>query len=326
MKALVVNCSAPHYNLGALKLAAWLRDQGHDVTVTGGDPGFFVTGYDLVCLSVIFSWHAPMAKQIAWRVKGASDVWCGGPGMFALEKWWREEVGTPLVRGVDPRFDRQRGPYKMTFASRGCPVGCSFCIVPRMEGLTFTLNWDFEPAPILCDNNLSALPDEFQEHIIGRYAATNVRLLDANSGFEPRSFTEETYRRWRPALHGPWRFAFDEQAEAREVEAMMQILRDVKPRMKRVYVLIGNEPVASCYERAEKVIEWGAEPYVQYVLPLNWLGDVRALKHRFDWTQARARAMTRYYNKPGLWHAVPIWEYTTSKKRASLFAFLKKAV
>ena len=45
-----------------------------------------------------------------------------------------------------------------TIASRGCPVGCSFCIVPKMEGREFTLLPDFTPRPILCDNNLSALP------------------------------------------------------------------------------------------------------------------------------------------------------------------------
>jgi hypothetical protein len=127
--------------------------------------------------------------------------------------------------GLDAAIRAAAGDYRMTFASRGCPVGCWFCIVPKLEGLTFTLNWDFLPAPILCDNNLSALPDDFQDHILARYAATGVKLADCNSGFEPRTFTEETYERWRPHYKGAWRFAFDVMSEERTCERMMGILR-----------------------------------------------------------------------------------------------------
>ena len=179
MKALVVNCSyqagvktagsISGYSLGAAKLANWLRSEGHEVTEWGGDPGMFALGYDLVCLSVIFSWHAPLACGIALRVKEHSEVWCGGPGMTDIVGWWKEQTGLDCVPNLDSRFEKQRGSYLMTFASRGCPVGCSFCNVWRREGKDFTLDWDFEPAPILCDNNLSALPDEFQDHIIARY-------------------------------------------------------------------------------------------------------------------------------------------------------------
>lgn len=297
MRALVINCSEPHYNLGARKLADWLRSEGHTVEEWAGDPGMFAYGYDLVCLSVIFSWHAPIARDIAQRVSAHSDVWAGGPGLFALWKWWKDETGLTVQRGIDTRFDKQRGNYKMTFASRGCPVNCSFCIVPRLEGIEFTLDWDFQPAPVLCDNNLSALPADFQEHIIRRYQETSTRLGDANSGFEPRTFTEETYQRWKPILRGPWRFAFDEMSEEQWVRPMMDILKSESSKRKRVYVLIGNEPIAACYERAMKVIEWGGEPWCQYVLPLNWLGNPAAIRSRFDWTYRLGRDFARFFNR-----------------------------
>jgi hypothetical protein len=215
-RALVVNCSAPSYNLGAAKLARWLHAEGWAVTQVGGDPGLFSYGYDLVALSVIFSWHAPLARDIAVRVAGQSEVWCGGPGVFAsgIRTWWQQQTGLTVHRGLDTRFERQPGIYRMVFASRGCPVGCSFCIVPTLEGLTQQLDWDFAPAPVLADNNLSALPVAFQEHVIARYRVTGTPLLDANSGFEPRTFDARTYARWRPILRGPWRFAFDDQGEA----------------------------------------------------------------------------------------------------------------
>lgn len=333
MKALVVNCSyepgrkvagsMSGYNLGARKLADWLRVEGHAVTYSYGDPGMFSTGYDLVCLSVIFSWHAPIARDIALRVQANSEVWCGGPGMDRLSKWWREQTGLDVTRGVDSRFDQQRGQYLATFASRGCPVGCSFCIVPVIEGLEQTLYWDFQPAPILCDNNLSALPTEFQEHIIRRYRAMGVPLQDANSGFEPRTFTEDTYRRWKDILRGPWRFAFDELKEEQWVKPMMEVLKEVSPRRKRVYVLIGNEPIEQCQYRAQRVIEWGGEPYCQPVMRLNVLSrDDLWVRH--DWTYGKLKDFARYYNRPAIWRSgvVRLQDYRPRKHEAAPFGRL----
>jgi pyruvate-formate lyase-activating enzyme len=216
-----------------------------------------------------------------------------------------------VTRGTDPRFENQAPlgePYRMCFASRGCPVNCSFCIVPRMEGTAFTLYPDFHPAPVLCDNNLSALPDDFQQHILDRYAASGVRLADCNSGFEPRTFTEETYARWKPHYRGAWRFAFDVMGEAADVERMMRVLKAEPARRKRVYVLVGNEPFEQCYERAEQVIAWGGEPHCQFVLPLNWLGDPATLEPKYRWTYRAGRDFCRYYNTRG-WRAYRLNEY-----------------
>lgn len=318
-RALVVNCSAKHYNLGAHKLRDRLLGQGYDVVCEDGDPGLFSLNYSLVALSVIFSWDASMAREIALRVRTDSEVWCGGPGMFALGKWWQKETGSECVRGIDPRFEHQRGDYRMTFASRGCPVGCSFCLVPKMEGLEFTLDWGFRPAPILCDNNLSALPIKFQEHIIKRYEEEGVTLKDANSGFEPRTFNVETFERWEPLLRpAPWRFAFDTTDEGKWVKSMMEVLRDVGAWRKRVYCLIGNEPFEECYARAEKIIAWGGEPFVQPMMPLNALKRDN-LKIAYDWTFQKLKDFARYYNR-WLWRSMPLAEYGNRKNEEPIFA------
>lgn len=323
MKAIVINCSAPHYNLGAHKCADWLRESGYQTHYYDGDPGMWELDADLVALSCIFSWHAPLARTIALRMEERAEVWAGGPGLFALAHWWQKETGLAIVRGLDSRFDRQRGHYKMCFASRGCPVACSFCLVPRIEGLSFTFDPDFIPAPVLCDNNLSALPVDYQQHIITRYQEFGVPLLDANSGFEPRTYDELTYRRWKPLLRGCWRFAFDETREREDVQRMMlsTSLRDESPRRKQVYCLIGNEPVETCYERAIQIIAWGGEPFVQYVLPLNWLGDPTMLRPRFDWTYQRGKDFMRYFNRH-LWRSFPIWEYRPRQDEPPPFAHL----
>src|SRR6185437_2940181 len=131
---------------------------------------------------------------------------------------------------------------------------------------------EFPVRPILCDNNLSALPVEYQNFIIGRYTQEGVPLRDANSGFEPITFTDEVYARWKPLINagrGPWRFAYDETKEAPQVRRVMQMLKDEPANRKRVYVLIGNEPFAPCMERVYEVIANKCEPHIQPYLDLN---------------------------------------------------------
>lgn len=318
-RAAVVNVSYPHYNLGADKLSNWLRSEGWDVQEFGGDPGMFIQGFDLVALSVIFTWHAPIAREIAWRVSGRAEVWCGGPGIFRLQEWWKRETGLAAHEGLDHRFERQPGTYRMSFASRGCPVGCHFCIVPKLEGLEFSYNIDFYPTPILCDNNISALPVLFQEHVLRRYRDTGVHLLDANSGFEPKYFDAGTFERWSPQLRGPWRFAFDMMPEWRNVKTMMEILKEEPPRKKQVYVLVGNEPIDTCYERAMKVIEWGGEPYCQPYMDLDTL--TKEPRVRYDWTVESVKDFARYFNRR-LWRNHKISEYMPRKFERNPFAEL----
>lgn len=331
-RAIVVNCSSTPkkrcYNLGACKLADWLATQGYQVASYEGDPGIWELDADRVCLSVIFSWDAPRAREIALRMKDRAEVWCGGPGMFALANWWRQETGLEVTRGLDQRFDKQRGHYRYCFASRGCPVNCSWCIVWHIEGSAQSFDPDFIPAPVLCDNNLSALPDEWQDQIISRYQQFGQILEDANSGFEPKYFTQETYRRWQPLLRTAraWRFAFDEMREEDDVARMMRILKDESPRRKQVYCLVGNEPIRACYERAQKIIELGGEPFCQFVLPLNWLGDPAAVKLRYDWrSYQQGRDFCRYYNRH-IWRSSPIWDYSNRQDEPPPFASLQSSV
>ena len=242
-------------------------------------------------ISVVFTWHADEAHSRAlWYSALGYKVRVGGPGVFVGAKRLQAmaEVG-----GSVPDVVRRHNPMA-TFASRGCPVGCWFCIVPAMEGRTFTLIDDFEPRPILCDNNLSALPPDFQDHIIARYKEAEVPLLDANSGFEPQTFDGEVYDRWRAINKGPWRFAFDEQGEREDVRRVMAMLGDLSPRKKRVYVLVGNEPYVDCMDRIKSVIAWGGEPHVQPLIKLNARYKQPWVKH--DWTEQKLKDVARWAN------------------------------
>lgn len=258
---------------------------------------------DTAFLSIAFSWRLREAYQRAiWYRSQGYRVRAGGPGM-ALPSLRKYIAPVAEIGGeIDALVHHNR---MATIASRGCPVGCYFCIVPKIEGTAFTLLPNFIPRPILCDNNLSALPVEYQEFIIDKYRKADVPLLDANSGFEPRTFDEGTYRRWKTLNRGPWRFAYDETSEEQFVFPMTRILRDKPGWQKRVYVLIGNEPFEPCLRRIRQVIEWGCEPYAQPLIPLNALD--RKPKIAWDWTRERLEAVARWANK-WIWRTVPKFE------------------
>jgi hypothetical protein len=275
-------------------------------------------------ISLAFSWHCDRAaeralshRMLGWRVI------VGGPGVFLLRKAkLRHELFDLAEYGAEYPDAAARHNPDATVASRGCPgMGtveapkpCAFCIVPVMEGTAFKLLPDFPVRPVLCDNNLSALPIDYQDYIIRRYQEAGVKLRDANSGFEPVTFTPEVYARWRPIINaggGPWRFGYDTLKERAQALRVMKMLAAEPAKRKRPYVLIGNEPFDDCMARIHECIEAGCEPHVQPEIKLN----AREKRYwvRFDWTRQRLVDVARWVN--GAHARMPFSEYNRALKR-----------
>jgi hypothetical protein len=269
---------------------------------------------DCAFISVAFTWRLPEARKLAkyYRAIGVTHVSVGGPAVFTQRKLVAEFADQ--VGGSIPDVLARHNPMA-TRASYGCPVDCHFCIVGKMDGTTFKFVPDFPVRPVLCDDNLSALPADYQQHIIDRYLAAGVPLLDANSGFEPATFDDEVFHRWKPILKGPWRFGFDEKTEGEAVARVFRMLKDVSPRRKQVYTMIGHEPFEVCMARIQKVIDSGGEPYAQPMIQLNALK--KEPKVRYDWTAQKLRHVQRWVNRH-LWRKVPFCDYDASVKTSRL--------
>lgn len=273
---------------------------------------------DNTYLSIAFTWKLDEAYSRAMFAKAlGKKVYYGGPAVFLVKM--RHEL-TEVAQFLDhyPEAVTKHNPMA-TFASRGCPVGCGFCIVPAMEGKEFTFIPDFTPRPILCDNNLSALPADYQQHIIDRYTAAGVPLYDANSGFEPITFTPDVYARWAPLVNagrGPWRFAYDETKERTEVLRVMKMLDAEPAGRKQVYTLIGNEPFDDCIKRIDEVIKFGCEPYAQPMMKLTSLDRKPVV--RFDWTEQKLKDVARWTNRR-LWRNIPFSEYAITNRHSKEF-------
>lgn len=278
---------------------------------------------DTVFISVAFTWllERAYARARFARFEGLR-VRAGGPALFQVQMKHRL-VDVAEIGADYPDALAKHNP-DATIASRGCPMPCWFCIVPKMEGKEFTLLSNFPVRPVLCDNNLSALPVEYQDFIIRRYQESGVKLTDANSGFEPTTFTPDVYARWKPLINaggGPWRFAYDELKERDESLRVMRMLADEPQKRKRVYVLIGNEPFDDCMRRIKEVIDHRCEPYCQPLVKLNELRCSPRPPHkpkpwvRFDWTEDRLRDVARWANRRYWKYAPDFAEYNNHWKR-----------
>ena len=270
---------------------------------------------DTFYMSIAFTWKLDEAYSRALVARACGKrVVAGGPALF-LVKMQHELSEVAEIGKEYPDAVAKHNPLA-TFASRGCPVGCWFCIVPAMEGREFTLIPDFPVRPVLCDNNLSALPADYQDHIIRRYMDAGVTLQDANSGFEPITFTPDVYARWKPLVNagrGPWRFAYDETKERAQVLQVMRMLADEPQKRKRVYVLIGNEPFAECMVRIQEVLDNGCEPHVQPLMKLAALE--REPWVRFDWTAQKLRDVARWANG-WVWKKAAFTDYDRHRRNA----------
>lgn len=263
-------------------------------------------------LSIAFTWKILEARDrarsyaaLGYRVKA------GGPALFLPSRRKLMEQDAEVGGAIEDVVTRHHP--QATIASRGCPAGCWYCTVPKMWGTKFTLLPDFKVRPILCDDNLSALPVDYQLHIIDRYRFEEVPLLDANSGFEAEEFDGGTFERWRKILRGPWRFGYDSIGDRDGVQRMMEILRagGVKPRKIQVYCMIGHEPFDPCMQRIREIIEWGGEPYVQRNMKLNSLDKAPWVRH--DWTAQKLAHAARWANRR-IWRYAPFSEYDANVK------------
>lgn len=325
MRAVVITVGSKIESLGAMKLARYLTRQGHDVTekTTVGIEDRF----DLYAFSCVFSWKLPALIEMVNEVKHQGEVWIGGPAVTFHPRNAAAVLAATGIKptiGIDERFEREPGDYPMTYFSRGCPAytaACGLCPVPTIEGNSFRYYPDTQPAKFLLDNNLSALPDEYQDHIIKRYAEDwRGGKVDANSGFEPHTFTAKTLERWQKFPLMFWRFGYDDISERDQALEMMARLKSAGFQGERVkvYTMIGNEPIATCRQRIQEVIDAGCHPWPQRLRPLDWMNaDPKSLPVRHDWDYQTLVDDQRFYSFAGLWKRNKRVDYDRTMGHAS---------
>jgi hypothetical protein len=314
-KILLINCSHPNYNLAIEKMRVYFGERaviGRSVTE------LFVQDCDGVCLSVIFSWDVPFAiSQARIAIAQGRKVMIGGGGTYELRAWIERETGIKPHFTIHDELERVEAKFKMVYFTRGCNENCWFCSVPKIEGKIFILNRKSHPAPVLMDNNMSAIPSEFKEFIVERYLTEGIRTVDINSGFEPKGIDEYTVRLFDRLPLRWWRIGFDEIGEEKQVTEAIKIIQSISKKKIRVYTMIGGEPIEQCRHRCEKTIELGCEPVPQAFIAKTAKEKKASVLH--DWTSEKLSDFQRFFYSPQLWRKLKLEDYAPRVAQKPLF-------
>ena len=267
---------APKHNLALMKISAWHKAQGDDVTLN-----MPLWKGDKTYASILFGWN---------KDKYMADVW-GGPGTGNFS------IGLlPCIDDTFPDYDLFRLDFSLGYTYRFCPNFCGFCKVWRMErNRQHSSIWDFHNPNFrkicLLNNNTFADPkwrETFQE-----IWDANLTVIDEN-GYDLRLIDEEKANalkqtRWDNG-HDP-HFAWDRIQDEKEIILGLEEVNRAGMKLKSIYVLIGYDTtIEEDIYRCQKIHDMGHDPF-----PMIYEdGEPNRTLHSF-----RRMIYQRYYRKEG---------------------------
>ena len=219
-------------NLALMKISAWHKSQGD--AVEWYEP-MFSGHFDKVYLSKVFSFSPDFEYPI-----DADVVEKGGTGycisLVDGKEVFDESKNKPLpyeIEHIYPDYSLYPEFTKDTasgFLTRGCPRGCSFCIVGKKEGLCsrkvadLSEFWRGQKKIVLCDPNILACKDwkELLQQLIDSKAE-----VDFNQGLDVRLMTEEKARMLSAIRIKEIHFAWDKYSERDKVLQKLKLFADI---------------------------------------------------------------------------------------------------
>lgn len=253
-------------------------------------------------LSVPFTWLLPQAHKVA-EAYTTGPVHAGGPAVSLMPDYLADvaEVG-----GVSPIPPLSVHNPLATFTTRGCPNACKFCAVPRIEGDLVELA-EWEPRPLVCDNNLLAASKRHFDRVIDRLKS--LPFVDFNQGLDCRLFRPHHARRLGELKEAKIRFAFDSLEQESRLKGALDLARLHGLKDFGVYVLIGfGDTQEEALYRLEKVREWGVRPNPMRYQPLDC---IKKNSHPLPtgWTEYEMLRTMQYFGRLRWLEHIPFSEY-----------------
>lgn len=259
-------------------------------------------------LSVPFTWNLQDAYQRAVMLTAEGyTVRAGGPAVTLMP----DRMADVSQVGGDVNALPHHNP-DACFTSRGCIRRCSFCAVWRIEGELRELE-EWEPKPIVCDNNLLACSQAHFDRVIDRLKP--LKGIDFNQGLDARLLTP--YHADRLAeLDCTVRLAWDHIATGNTFMTAWERLRKagIPKKRIRVYVLIGyKDTPEDALFRLRTVHNIGAIPNPMRYNPLDamrrdgYVGE--------GWTERLLTAYMRYWAALQFTGGVPFGEWLEREMR-----------
>ena len=239
-------------NLALMKISAWHKQQGDEVEFYS--PWF---DYDRVYVSKIFTF----TQDYQYCIR-ANEVVQGGTGYDLQNKL------PDCIEHIYPDYDLYN--IKNTaygFMTRGCPRGCSFCIVAEKEGkcsnkvADLSEFWRGQKEIKLMDPNLLAYKEwkQLLQQLIDSKA-----WVDITQGLDIRCMTDEKAEIINKLKVKMIHFAWDNyELKTYEKLKLFRPIFNLDERKLRVYVLVNyNTTLEQDLERIYKLRELKYDPYV----------------------------------------------------------------
>ena len=257
-------------------------------------------------LSVPFTWDLPAAySQCVWYKTQGYRVRAGGPAVSLMPDYLCGVAGVGGAVDALPRHNPSA-----VFTSRGCVRSCDFCAVPRIEGDLVEIK-DWEPRPVVCDNNLLACSRAHFDRVIDKLKP--VKGVDFNQGLDARLLKARHIDRLRELDLSKVRLAWDDvKMEPVVMQAIKALLKVLPPRKVGVYVLVNfrDTPDDAQY-RCETLKAMGVFPNVQRFQPLH--ATVKDSYLAPGWDEKWLRRFVRYWSRQVRLEHIPFESYTLRK-------------
>jgi hypothetical protein len=270
-------------NLALMKLAHWHRSRGDDVHYTKRiERDLLEPRYDAVYGSAIFNFSA---ERVARFRRAFPQAIVGGTYNTADNRTVEQLIGTAHYEHYDYSIlpTNEKGEVfqgSIGFTQRGCRLKCGFCVVPKKEGKTQSINtigdiWRGEPWPRhlhLLDNDFFGQPRQqwqarVDEIVAGEFKVCfnqgiNTRMIDDESAaaLKRMGYWDDGFTRRR--LYTAWDNIGDEARFFRGVETLAK--HGIPPSHLMVYMLVGydkRETWERVLYRFRRMTDIGIRPY-----------------------------------------------------------------
>lgn len=258
-------------NLPIMKLSTWHKRQGHQVEMI-----MPFNQYDRVYIAKVFTDTPDFMTAIR-----SKEVIKGGTGYFYPNGG---ECLPDEIEHIMPDYSL----YGITdtaygFLTRGCPRGCSFCIVAKKEGqksrkvADLSEFWQGQKNIILMDPNLLAYEDHMD---LLRQIVESKAVVDVNQGFDIRLTNDANIEMIRQMKVKALHFAWDLPTEEHWILPKLKHFKaatGIGYRKMMVYVLTNfNTSLEYDLYRIMTLKEIGYSPYVMVYDKAN---APRKIKH-----------------------------------------------
>lgn len=281
MKIGLIDVDSHNYpNLPLMKLSAWHKAHGDIVEWYNHFDHF-----NVVYKSKVFADSTEYNEYI-----NADKIIKGGTG-YAIHgaggETYRKEDDISLPNEVEHIYP-DYGLYNVTdtaygFLTRGCPRGCSFCIVGKKEGLCshkvadLSEFWHGQKKIVLNDPNILACNE--WEDLLDQLADSKA-LVDFNQGLDARMLTEAKCSAINAVKINKIRFAWDRYEDKDKILPKLRMFAEIcKTKIRRhnaiVYVLVNHSSTMD--QDLERIYTLRELGYWAYVM----IYDKKNADHRY---------------------------------------------